>query len=174
MREGIIQIYTGDGKGKTTAAVGLALRSWGRGLKVIFFQLLKAPDSSGEQKALASLRPPVLVAPFGGEGFIIDRRPTPGEKAIIEKAWERIEKAILSKEYDLVVIDELSHALNLGMLDLERVIQCLDKKPTGVEVVLTGRAMPEPLLNMARLVTEMRSVKHPYQQGLTAREGIDF
>jgi cob(I)alamin adenosyltransferase len=174
MKQGIIQVYTGDGKGKTTAAIGLAARAWGRGLKVKVYQLLKAAGSSGEHWTFMAFDPPLPVYPLGTGEFIYTRKPTPAEieRAII--AWQQIDAAITSDDNDLIVIDEVSHAINKGLLDTNMVINTLVKKPAGLELVLTGRDMPPSILELADLITEMKMIKHPYQRGFEAREGIEF
>ncbi len=174
MEQGIIQVYTGDGKGKTTAAIGQAVRAHGRGLRVIIFQLLKAADGTGEQEALARLDPPLPFHPLGSGQFIFNREATPAEIAQAEAGWQQICTAMNSQDYDLIVIDEFSHALNKGLLPLQPVVEVLRRKPVGVELVLTGRNMPEAILELADLVTEMRLIKHPYQKGIKARIGIEY
>lgn len=174
MKQGIIQVYTGDGKGKTTAAVGLAVRAWGRGLKVKVFQFMKAAGSSGEHWALMVYNPPLPIYPLGTGDFIFTRKPTPTEIEQAAAGWQQIQEAVMSEENDLVVIDELSHAVNKGLLDINTVSSTLMQKPVGLEIVITGRDMPPSILELADLITEMRMVKHPYQTGLEARQGIEY
>lgn len=171
---GIIEVYTGDGKGKTTAAIGLATRAWGRGLKVKVFQFLKAPGGSGEHWAFLSFNPPLHIYPLGTGEFIQNRLPSPNEIAMVAEGWEQVTKAILSDTLDMVVIDELSHVINKKLLPLEQVLMVLKQKPERLELVLTGRDMPDEVIELADLVTEMKMVKHPYQKGIPAREGIEF
>lgn len=174
MQSGIIEVYTGDGKGKTTAAIGLATRAWGRGLKVKVFQFLKSPGGSGEHWAFLSFNPPLHIYPLGMGEFIQNRPPSAKEIALASEGWEQAEEAIFSNKLDIVVIDELSHVINKGLLPLEKVLAVLKQKPDGLELVLTGREMPHEIIELADLVTEMKLVKHPYQKGLPAREGIEF
>ena len=174
MEQGIIQIYTGDGKGKTTAAIGLAARAWGRGLKVKIFQFLKAPGSSGEHWTFMALNPPLGIYPFGIGDFIVNRPPTSSEIQQAVQGWNQVHSSIQSGNLDLVIIDELSHALNLGLLELETVLTTLKQKPPKLEIVLTGTNMPTGILEIAGLITEMKMIKHPHQQGLAAREGIEY
>lgn len=174
MQSGIIEVYTGDGKGKTTAAIGLATRAWGRGLKVKVFQFLKSPGGSGEHWAFLSFNPPLHIYPLGMGEFIQNRPPSTKEIALASEGWEQAEEAIFSNKLDIVVIDELSHVINKGLLPLEKVLAVLKQKPDGLELVLTGREMPHEIIELADLVTEMKLVKHPYQKGLPAREGIEF
>ena len=174
MKQGIIQVYTGDGKGKTTAAIGLAVRAWGRGFKVKVFQFLKAPGGSGEETSLSALKPSLPIYPLGTGRFIVNRAPTAPEAEQALNSLRIISAAILEEDNDLVVIDELSHAINQRLLDLETVMAILTRKQPGLELVLTGRDMPEPILELADLVTEMKMIKHPYQKGFKAREGIEY
>lgn len=171
---GIIEVYTGDGKGKTTAAIGLATRAWGRGLKVKVFQFFKAPGGSGEHWAFLSFNPPLHIYPLGTGEFIQNLLPSAKEIAIAADGWEQVTKAILADTLDMVVVDELSHVINKKLLSLEQVLTVLKQKPDRLELVLTGRNMPEEIIGLADLVTEMKMVKHPYQKGVPAREGIEF
>ncbi|HBF35839.1 MAG TPA: cob(I)yrinic acid a,c-diamide adenosyltransferase [Firmicutes bacterium] len=174
MEQGIIQVYTGDGKGKTTAAIGLAVRAWGRGLKVKVYQFLKTAGGSGEHWALMSFDPPIPLFTFGDGKFIYTDKPTPKDIEQALNGWKQIDQAIASDENDVIVIDELSHVMNKRLLDPNMVLATLVKKPARLELVLTGRDMPISILELADLVTEMKMVKHPYQYGLAAREGIEF
>ena len=174
MNQGIIQVYTGDGKGKTTAALGLATRAWGRGLKVKFFQFLKASGGSGEHSAFLNFNPPLNIYPLGTGEFILNHPPSTDAIALVAHGWEQVTEAISSDTLDVIVVDELSHVINQGLLSLEKVLAVLKGKPSRLELVLTGRDMPAEIIELADLVTEMKMVKHPYQKGLPAREGIEF
>ncbi len=174
MEQGIIQVYTGDGKGKTTAAMGQALRAYGRGLRVAVFQLLKGPGGTGEEQGFAALNPQVEFFALGSGGFIIGRAPTGAEIEQAEQGWALIRAAMTAGSYDLMVIDELSHTLNMGLLRPAQVVADLQAKPVNLELVLTGSQMPAVILAIAGLVTEMRMVKHPFQKGLDARQGIEY
>jgi cob(I)alamin adenosyltransferase len=174
MRQGLIQAYTGDGKGKTTAALGQVVRAHGRGLRAAIFQLLKMPGGSGEHRSLAGLSPTVPIYAMGSGDFILGRQPTEAEVRQAEECWKLIKAAIRTKTYDIIVIDEISHALNKGLLKMEEVLEVLKNKPAELELILTGRDMPPAITNLADLVTEMKMVKHPFQQGIEAREGIEF
>ncbi|NLW47136.1 MAG: cob(I)yrinic acid a,c-diamide adenosyltransferase [Firmicutes bacterium] len=174
MEQGIVQVYTGDGKGKTTAAIGQVTRAWGRGLKVKVFQFLKAPGGSGEQWAFLGFIPPLHIYPLGTGDFIQNRPPTLKEITLAANGWKQIEEAIWSDTLDIVVIDELSQVINKGLLPLEKVLTILKQKPVRLELILTGRDMPQEIIELADLVTEMKMVKHPFQKGITAREGIEF
>jgi cob(I)alamin adenosyltransferase len=174
MKQGLIQVYTGDGKGKTTAAMGQAVRAWGRGLKVKVYQFLKAPGGSGEERSLMEFKPPLPVYPLGTGQWLINQSQTTREIEQAVNGWRKITTAILDEENDLIVIDELSHALNHRLLEFEMVLATLKQKPVGLELVLTGRDMPGFILELADLVTEMKMIKHPYREGFKAREGIEY
>jgi len=170
---GQIQVYTGDGKGKTTAALGLALRAAGRGYRTYFGQFLKA-RSSGERIAARKLGGRITFATFGRPGLLRPKdRPDPEDVRRARRGLDLCRKAMLSGGYDLVVLDEVNVALHFGLLDLPDVLRVLDEKPASVELVLTGRRAPAALVRRAGLVTEMRAVKHYFDAGLPARRGIE-
>ncbi len=166
----MIQVYTGDGKGKTTAAFGLALRARGQGLRVEIFQFLKK-EASGEVKAARELG--LGVYQYGSGSWLIDRAPTEEEKRLAARGLEEA-AAAARNGCQVVILDEISHAVNLGVLPLPALLGFVEELPAGVELVLTGRAMPEELIARADLVTEMKEVKHPYQKGIKARRGIEY
>ena len=165
----MIQVYTGDGKGKTTAAFGLALRARGQGLKVEIFQFLKK-GRSGEVEAARKLG--IGVHQYGSGSWLIDRAPTEEEKRLAVRGLEEAAAAV-QNGCQVVILDEISHAVNLGLLPLSTLLGFIENLPAGVELVLTGRAMPEELTARADLVTEMKEVKHPYQKGVKARRGME-
>ncbi|QER42775.1 cob(I)yrinic acid a,c-diamide adenosyltransferase [Thermodesulfobacterium sp. TA1] len=167
--KGYIQVYTGDGKGKTTAAVGLTIRALGAGLKVAFLQFFKDGTTS-EVKILKTL-PNLYYQHYGQKGFVSDI--TPELKEIIQKGWEEAKRLVFSKEYNIIVLDEFTLALNWGLVEKEEVLQVLKNKPEEVEIVITGRKAPEDLLSLAHLVTEMKKIKHYYDQGVLDRLGIE-
>lgn len=170
---GQIHIYTGDGKGKTTAAFGLAMRALGRGKKVAIIQFLK-PKPSGEIIALAKIKEfkkRLLIKSFGSNEFII--KPTPKDIQEAEKGLKEAKK-IFKKDYDLVILDEINVAIAFGMLDIKKVIKALESRPIGTNVVLTGRRAHLKILELADLVTEMRKIKHPFDRGIKARKGIEY
>lgn len=163
---GLIILYTGNGKGKTTAALGLMLRAWGRGLKVAMFQFIK-PRRLRSGEHLAAQRLGIPITPLGeGRG-----RSTP-EQA--QQGWVRCLEAIESGEYDLVVLDEFTYPLAYGWLPLPEVVEALRRRHSAVHVVITGRRAPPELVELADLVTEMVEVKHPLQKGIPAQPGIEF
>ena len=170
---GLVQIYTGDGKGKSTAATGLALRALGQGLRVLLVRFLKSAASvSGEIVMLESL--PGIEIITAGVG-IIGQRPPPALVAeSLRQAFARGRERILSGEIDLAIFDEGNNALHRGDLALEAVLQLIAERPTHVELLFTGRHAPDELVARADLVTRMEAVRHPYSQGVPARAGIEF
>lgn len=167
---GLIQVYTGDGKGKTTAALGLAMRAVGQGMKVAFIQFLKG-EVCGEHM-FVSLHKPFNMAGTGtGSSFakLEERLREEARQALIYA-----EEQMLTGDYDLLILDEVLVAIHKGLISVEQVLRLLDKKPGPVELVLTGRNAPVELLERADLVTEMRMVKHPYTRGIPARRGIEY
>jgi len=168
---GFIHVYTGDGKGKTTAALGLALRAAGAGWPVFFGQFAKCGEFS-EMAALERFADRVTVRQFGAEYFIEDLP----EEADVDRAASglcELREAIFSGDYRLVVLDEINCAVGLGLLPLVDVLSLMDEKPEDVELVLTGRWARDEVIDRADLVTEMREVKHYYQEGVVARTGIE-
>lgn len=170
-RKGYVHVYTGNGKGKTTAALGLVLRAVGAGWRVLFVQFLKKGRYS-EIKALEGLGGQVTVFQFGSGDFV---RGRPDAKDVFRaiEGLEKTEQEMMSGRYDLVVLDEINCALQMGLIPVERVEDLLQKRPQGVEVVLTGRGAPEGILRRADLVTRMEEVKHYFRCGVPAREGIE-
>lgn len=171
LSKGYIQLYTGDGKGKTTAALGLALRAAGHGMRTYIGQFMKGQDY-GELHALHA-HPYITIEQYGGGRCIRREEVTSEHIAQARRGLERAQEAMLSGEYDIIVLDEVNIALWFGLLMVEEVLAFLDRKPERVEVVLTGRRAPQELIARADLVTEMREVKHYYTQGVPARDGIE-
>jgi cob(I)alamin adenosyltransferase len=170
---GLIQVYTGDGKGKTTCALGLAVRAVGQGLKVIMLQFLKGRET-GESRAALLLAPEMTMRFFGRPGLVNLKSPAPEDLARVREAWEAARQVIAAGEHDLVILDEINLALAHGLIPLEETLAALRQRPPWVEVVLTGRRAPQALLALADLVTEMVPVKHYYQTGVRARRGIEW
>jgi len=168
---GYVQLYTGDGKGKTTAALGLALRASGRGLRTYIGQFMKG-QRYGEMAALRD-HPLITLEQYGSPRCIRREQVTDQHVDEAHRGLERARQAMLSGDYDLVVLDEVNVSIWFGVLETEEVLALLDEKPEHVEVVLTGRRAPQALIDRADLVTEMREVKHYYQQGVMARVGIE-
>ena len=168
---GLVHVYTGNGKGKTTAALGLAVRMLGSGGKVIILQFMKAPDLYGEQKKIRECG--AVIESFGLPKFV-HGKPEPEDIEAARRALERAKEVASSGEWDLVILDEICVALGFGMLDVEEVEELIRNKAPHTELVLTGRYCPEELFELADYVTEMREVKHPYQRGILARKGVEF
>jgi cob(I)alamin adenosyltransferase len=168
----LVIVNTGDGKGKTTAALGLLLRAWGQGLRVAMYQFIKAKTGNwGEIRAARKIG--LTVVPLG-DGFTWESRDIAHDRALAAEGWAICREAILSGAYDVVVLDELTYCLGFGWLDLEEVLGVLRRRPGNVHVVITGRGAPAELVEFADLVTEMRVVKHPYRDGVKAQKGIEF
>lgn len=170
---GLVQIYTGNGKGKTTAALGQALRATGRGLRVYMAQFIKGQET-GELLAVERLAPDFVIKQFGLGKFIKGRQPSQEELDVAKAGWTEVMQVVTRGEYDLVILDEISHAIRVGLIDLEEVLALLAQRPGHVEMILTGRSMPADLIQVAALVTDMVAVKHPYDQGIPMRKGIEF
>ena len=171
LTRGYVQVYTGDGKGKTTAALGLALRASGHGMRTYIGQFMKG-QHYGELDALRE-RPHITIEQYGDVRCIRREEVTPEHVAQARRGLGRAREAMLSGEYDIIVLDEVNVTVWFGLLDVEQVLVFLDEKPERVEVVLTGRRAPQELIERADLVTEMREVKHYYEQGVLARDGIE-
>ena len=169
--QGFVQVYTGDGKGKTTAALGLALRAAGAGLRVYFGQFIKNADYS-EIKALARFADCITVRQFGRGCFLLTE-PAPEDRAAARRALDAIGLALVSGDYDLVIADEANVAVALGLIEPDDLVALIDLRPEQVELVLTGRGAPDAVLARADLVTEMRCVRHYYDRGVLARPGIE-
>jgi cob(I)alamin adenosyltransferase len=170
MKRGYIQIYTGNGKGKTTAALGLAVRAAGAGLQVYFCQFLKGRPCS-ELKALACLSNTITVCRSGNKTFVYE--PTDSDRRSARRCFNKASTAIASNTYDVVILDEVITIAVLGLIKIEELLDVLSSKPVHVEVVCTGRDAPKALLELADLVTEMKEIKHYYSQGVVARTGIE-
>ena len=171
LSRGYVQVYTGDGKGKTSAALGLALRASGHGMRSYIGQFMKG-QHYGELEALRD-HPLITIEQYGDVHCIRREEVTPEHVSQAHRGLERAREAMLSGQYDLVVLDEVSVAIWFGLLTVEEVLAFLDQRPNHVEVILTGRRAPRELIERADLVTEMQAVKHYYQQGVAARKGIE-
>ena len=170
--KGFVQVYTGNGKGKTTAAFGLALRAEGAGLKVFIGQFVKG-QTYHENTAAKKYLKNVEVKQYGLGCFII-KTPTTEDIKAARKGLEEMRKIILGGKYDVVVLDEVTIALHYKLFAVEELLEIIRNKPEHVEMVLTGRYAPQELIEVADLVTEMKEVKHYYQQGIEARKGIEY
>ncbi len=173
IRQGCVQVYTGNGKGKTTAALGLSLRALGQGLRVCFFQFIKGGGPYGEQLISERLGDNFKIIQTGRPEWVNTKDITV-DRQIAQEAFIQAKEAMLSGNYDLFVCDEINGAVNFGLIDLEQVLELINLRPKNVELVLTGRNADELVINAADLVTEMREVKHYYQSGIPARTGIEM
>lgn len=173
LSQGLIQVYTGDGKGKTTCALGLALRAVGQGFKVAMLQFMKG-RKTGESQAAARLAPEMTLKFFGRPGLVNLKAPAPDDLARVREAWAAAKQVLAAGEHDLVILDEINLALAHGLIPLEEALAALRQRPPWVEVVLTGRRAPQALIDLADLVTEMVPRKHYYQAGVKARRGIEW
>jgi cob(I)alamin adenosyltransferase len=169
----LVQIFTGDGKGKTTAAIGAVIRALGHGLRVYVAFFMKGDYPYGERSILSQL-PNVTIANFGSRGFIDPANIKPEEKEQAKRALAAAREAMLSGSYDLVVLDEVNLAAAWNLVELDEVLKLIEDKPPGVELILTGRRADSKLVKAADLVTEMLKIKHPYDEGVAAREGIEY
>ena len=175
IRRGLIIVNTGPGKGKTTAAMGTALRAVGNGMKVLMLQFLKGSWHYGELDAVQAFGGNFVMKQMG-RGFVKvgGAETDPEDIKMVEEAWAEAEKAILGGEWDLVVLDEINYAIGYGMLDPAKVADVLKRRPELVHVILTGRNAHPAIVEIADTVTEMREVKHAYQKGIMAQRGIEY
>jgi len=169
----MIHVYTGEGEGKTLTALGLALRAIGHGKKVIMIQFMKGWKETGEYMIKDRLEPEFEIYQFGRREFVNLKNP---EKTDIELARKGFEfaKKILKKNPDILILDEINLAISIGLLDLNEIINFLKRVPDDIAVVMTGRRAPREIIDMANLVTEMKYIKHPFDKGIAAREGLDY
>ncbi len=169
---GLVIVNTGNGKGKTTAALGLLTRAWGREMRVCMLQFIKARTANfGEERAARKMG--VEVIPLG-DGFTWMSRDIEQDRALAREGWALCREKIAGGDYDIVILDELTYCFTYGWLDLEEVLDVLRRRDPNLHVVITGRDAPEGLIAFADLVTEMREIKHPYKDGVKAQKGIEF
>jgi len=171
--KGLVQVFTGDGKGKTTAALGTVIRALGHGLRVFIVYFMKGDYPYGERNILSKL-PNVTMVSFGSLEFVDPANIKPEEKEQARQALAAARKAMLSGSYDLIVLDEVNLAVAWKLIELDEVIRLISDKPQNVELILTGRRADTRLVQLADLVTEMLKIKHPYDKGLTSRKGIEY
>ncbi len=173
-RKGLIIVNTGEGKGKSTAAFGLALRAAGNKMNVFIMQFMKGQWKAGERKAFEKLAPYVEMVPMG-DGFTWDTKNIEQDKATAKKAFEIVKEKLNSKKYQMVIFEEINYVLHYKFLHEEEVLQTIKNKPEMTHVVCTGRNAPRQLIEIADLVTEMKMIKHPFdEQGIPAQKGIEF
>ncbi len=173
MEKGLIQVYTGNGKGKTTAALGLALRAVGRGFKVLIIQFMKGNIECGEIESARKLLPNLTIKQMGRGTFVSKSRPDPVDVRQAQKGFSLAKKAVENKEFDIVILDEINVAIDYGLIPLSDLLQLIDSKPENVELILTGRNAKPEIIDKADLVTEMVDRKHYYDNGVPARKGIE-
>ena len=174
-RRGLIIVNTGPGKGKTTAAMGTAMRAAGNGMKVLMLQFLKGSWHYGELDAVKAFGDNFIMKQMG-RGFVKvgGAETDPEDIRMVEQAWQEASEAIMSGEWDLVVLDEINYAISYGMLDPAKVVKVLKSRPEMVHVILTGRNAHPTIIEVADTVTEMRQVKHAYEKGVEAQRGIEY
>jgi cob(I)alamin adenosyltransferase len=175
VHRGLIIVNTGPGKGKTTAAMGTALRAVGNGMKVLMLQFLKGSWHYGELDAVKAFGDNFVMKQMG-RGFVKvgGAETDPEDVRMVEDAWKEAEQAIMSGQWDLVILDEINYAIGYKMLDPARVVEALKRKPEQVHVILTGRNAHPTIIELADTVTEMKQVKHAYEKGVLAQRGIEY
>jgi cob(I)alamin adenosyltransferase len=173
LERGCVQVYTGNGKGKTTAALGLAFRAAGRGLRVCMFQFIKGGGQYGEHLLAEKLAPLLTIIQSGRPGWVNTKDITE-DRQVAQDALAQATSLLTSGDYDLMILDEINGAAGYGLIDVEQVLELIRLKPEHVELVLTGRNAAEQVMEAADLVTEMREVKHYYSAGVPARTGIEM
>ena len=175
---GLVIVNTGDGKGKTTASLGLAVRAAGNGFRVLIIQFIKGRWKTGESQSLLKLAPNIQIVRMG-MGFTIERLrdpriPIEEHEEAATRAFERAREVVLADEYDMIVLDEILGSIKANLIGLDDVLGLIRDKPERLHLVLTGRGAPPELVDAADLVTEMKMIKHPFQQGIKAQRGIEF
>ncbi len=179
---GLVLINTGTGKGKTTAALGTAVRAWGDGQKVLILQFIKGGWKYGELeavKALGEVNGNIEIRPMG-DGFVFHNKEKEGEaeylrkKELAKEAWQMVKEEVASDKWDLIVLDEINYAIHFDMVDTTEVVDLVKNRPPRLNMILTGRYAREELIDIADTVTEMTLIKHAFQKGIRARKGIEF
>ena len=175
-KNGLTIVYTGKGKGKTTAALGIALRATGYKKKICMIQFIKGSWHYGEMESSKRLEPEFEMVAIGKGfvGIIDDKSPKEDHQKVAIEAIKISNEKIQSGKYDIIILDEINYAVNLNLISLEDVLELIKSKPENVDLVLTGNYAKEEVIEAADLVTEMREIKHPFQKGIKAKEGIDF
>jgi cob(I)alamin adenosyltransferase len=171
---GKVRVFTGEGKGKTTSAVGLAVLAVARGFKVLMIQFLKASDTTGEHIALRSLAPKIIIKPMGRKGFIFRRGCEPMDIAMAKHALDEARSTMGNGNYDIIVLDEVNVAVHLGLIKVQDVLNLINSKPDNVELVLTGRYAHPEIIDRADVVFQMKKIKHHFDRGVKAQKGIDY
>ena len=174
--KGLVIVYTGNGKGKTTAALGMALRAIGYDHKVCMLQFIKGSWHYGEMDSSKKLEPnfELIAVGKGFVGILDDNSPREEHEKYAAEAVRICREKIFSEKYDVVILDEVNYAINLGLLDVKEIIKLIKEKPEKLDLVLTGNHAKEEIIELADLVTEMKEIKHPFKSGIKAKKGIDF
>jgi len=174
-QKGLIIVHTGNGKGKTTAALGMGLRAWGQGLKVLVVQFIKGNWKYGELQAAEKLGPDFAIRQMG-EGFIKTSKDDAfaGHRTAAQEALQAAKAEILSQKWDMIILDEVNYAIKYELVPLDAVLELLETKPPLLHLVLTGREASPAVIDRADLVTEMKEIKHPLKKGIKAQKGIEF
>lgn len=177
-KHGYIQVYTGNGKGKTTASLGLAMRALGRCWKVLIIMFTKGGDDYGELNSFRNLSPEIsknlTIVQAGLDRIVYSDNKTESDKAEIKKGWELAKSAIQNDKYNLIILDEANIAIDLGFIELDDMLNVLKSKPDEMEIVLTGRNARPEIIDIAHLVSEIKPVKHYWDTGIAARKGIEY
>lgn len=176
LKKGLIHVYTGRGKGKTTAALGLAIRARGQGLNVIIIRFLKGNKLENKEKDILE-KNKIHVKNLNTYGYFEVGSNKESQKKLvdeIQKGWEYVKKIIAGKKYQVIVLDEINVCLSLGIIPINQLIDALSNKPDNKEIICTGRYAPEKLIKNAHYVTEMKYIKHPFKKGIIARAGIEY
>ncbi len=177
-KHGYIQVYTGDGKGKTTASLGLAMRALGRCWKVLIIMFMKGGDDYGELNSFRNLSPEIAknltIIQAGADRIVYQNNKTDADISIVKEGWELAKRVIKNDEYNLVILDEANIAIDMGFIDLDEMIDVLKNKPEEMEIVLTGRNAKQEIVDIAHLVSEIKPVKHYWDTGIAARKGIEY
>ena len=173
LEKGLVQVYTGNGKGKTSAAFGAALRAVGQGMKVYIIQFIKGGFDYGELHSVKHL-PNLKLSAFGRGRFITEATPPREDLQKAQEGFELAKEVVNGGEYDIVVLDEINVVMHLKMISVDQVVKLVKNKPKHVELILTGRDAPAQIIEVADLVTEMKPVKHPFEKGVPAVRGVDY
>ncbi len=174
--DGLVIVYTGKGKGKTTAALGMALRAIGHDHKICMIQFIKGSWHYGEMSSSKRLEPEFELTAVGKGfvGILDDKTPKEIHEKIAQEAIQISREKILSEKYDIIILDEINYAVNLGLVEMQQVLDLIKNKPQKVSLVLTGNHVKREIIDAADLVTEMKEIKHPFQRGIRAKKGIDY
>lgn len=172
-QKGLIQVYTGEGKGKTTAALGQALRACGQGWRVLIVQFMKGREESGEFKISKTI-PNLTIIQAGSSSFVHPFKPSEHDVSLALEGVNLVEKALRKMSHDMIILDEINVAIQCGLIPLEKIVILLKNKPDPIEIVLTGREAHKQIIQIADLVSVVQSIKHPFQEKISARKGIEY